>query len=1161
MTRRMHRVSLRAVVGAGAVLGAATGACAIPLIAQESSATIQQTAAGDPAAAIASTVLGQMVSLHLEQVPLKGALTAIAAQTGIRFTFTSRQVPLDRIVTVVAERITVGNALASVLQGTGLAVIAWAPGRVRLEPAGDAKTLRDRARQAAGSVAGRVTDAISHSPLDQVAVRIDGLGAGGVTTSDGHYTIRAVPPGTYHVVARRVGYTPLAKTVTVSADSVSTVDFALPAAATKLNEVVTTAVGDQRRYEVGNVISTINADSIAPTAPITSLTDLISARAPGVTVEETGGLTGSGETIRIRGQSSLVLQGDPIVIVDGIRQDNAPGGTATLPQGGGFNAATPSPSRLNDLDFTDIQSIGVLKGPAASTEYGTDAANGVIVITTKHGTVGRPQWQASAEATASGIPEPFPTLYYRWGHTTDPSHTAVQCPLVPGAFGGYGSATGTCAVDSVTTWDPLNNAHYSIFGTGNRQKYELSVGGGSDAVRYFVSGGLSHETGVLQMPGAFMSEAEALGLPHSVFKPNGEDQRMVRANTAMRLGPTADLTVTGAYASTYQETLGAQYLYYGIAVTPALRDSATGYGYGSSAFYTPIYQFGEPNNQTTNRLAGGLTANWRPRSWFVAHGTVGVDHGSERDVTSALPQVAPLAGIPGQLGIENITKEIYTVDLRGSATAALAAAVRVVTSLGLQLADTRTQGTTVTATGITATNFTLNGAVNPAVTQLGDRQATLGGYVEEQLGLADRLFLTGALRIDAGSGFGHEYSTAAYPKASASWLALNTGPSTVRLRAAFGESGVQPPNGAALQLYGPTPVWLNGGPTSAVQIANVQDQRLQPERSVEFEGGADVSLWQNRVSLELTGYSKTTHDALVTVGTGWEAGGFPYEENVGQVRNAGVEGALAATVLQARTLTWDLALNASLNRNKLLTLAPGVLSQQLTGGAAVFRFTPGYPLYGDWAPHVQYADLNHDGVIEPTEVTVADSATYAGSSLPTREASLGTHVGLWGGAVSVGALVDYRGGFRLMNATAFNEVVGPQSDRASNDWTAPLWQQARDVGMEAIYGHGLAGYAPAAGFYEDATYMRFRELSLTYEVPHRVARALRVQRIGLTGAVRNLALWTRYTGIDPEVTNSTGFNAQLSPTSNTYIVNHDMREDLAAVPLLRYWVVRLNMGL
>ncbi len=1116
------------------------------------------------ASAAGEAVLARVVSLRLNRTTLGEALRVLEERAGTRLIYSPALIPLSKRVSLVADAISVRDALHVLLVHTGLEATTTGSGRVALQPTREGSALAATVQQGGGTIGGRVVDGVTRGPLDQVAVRVEALGLGTVTTRDGDYAIRNVPPGTYRVTARRVGYIPLTKTVTVSPDSAATVDFALAAAPTKLNEVVTTAVGDQRRYEVGNVISTINADSIAPTAPITSLTDLISARAPGVVVEETGGVTGSGEAIRIRGQSSLVLQGDPILIVDGVRQDNSPGGTALFPAVlSGFGSATPSPSRLNDLNFADIESIDLLKGPAASTEYGTDAANGVIVITTKHGTAGRPQWHGSAEVSASAIPVRFPTLYYNWGHTTDASHTPVRCPLLAYFRGsGYGSATGTCAVDSVTTWNPLNNPYYSIFGTGHGQKYDLSVTGGSDAIRYYISGGLSNDVGVLQMPGAFVAEANVFGVPRSVFRPNGEDQRSVRANTAIRLGATADLAVTGAYLSTYQAAPNEGESYNGLLSTPPLRDSASGYGYGSFGEAIPIYQLGQPTNQTVNRLAGGMTASWRPTPWFVGHGTIGVDHGSTRSQTAILPQVFLLDPFqPSALGLANMTTDIYTVDLRGSAPITLTPTIRATTSIGLQLADQRTQGGTVLATGITSTNFTLNGAVNPTVTQIGQRQATLGGYGEEQIRFADRLFVTGALRVDAGSGFGHSYSTAVYPKGSVSWLAVNSGSTTLRFRGAFGASGVQPPNGAALQLYTPSVVWNNGGPASSNTIANVQNEFLQPERSVEYEGGFDAGLWQNRMSIELTGYSKTTRNALVSAGTGWDAGGFPYTENVGEVRNAGVEGVVTAAVVRGRALSWDLTLNASLNHNKLLALAPGILSQQLYGDQARYRFTPNYPLYGYWGPRVQYTDLNHDGVIEPNEIVLADSLSYVGSSIPTREASLGTHLGLWGGAVSVGALVDYRGGLRLANMTALLESENIQSDRASNDRTAPLWEQARNVAAQAIFVSGADGYAPPAGFYEDATYLRFRELSVTYTPPHRLARALRLEHVSLTGAVRNLALWTRYTGADPEVVNSSGFNAQLNPTSGTSFVNNDLREDLASVPLLRYWLVRLNMGL
>ncbi len=1104
------------------------------------------------------------IAVDFERVPLGDALRAVGHRAGVRFSFSESEVPVDRPVSLSAENITVGGVLHELLIDTDLDVRLSPNGLVSVVPRSEAPTRG--ARQQMGTVTGRVTDAITRTPLDQASVHVDGASSGAVTTvSDGGYTIHNIPPGTYRIIARRVGYTPLTKTTTVTTDSATIVDFALAAAPTKLNEVVTTAVGDQRRYEVGNVISTINADSIAPTAPITSLTDLISARAPGVEVLETSGMTGAGEAIRIRGLSSLVLQNDPIVIVDGVRQDNSAGGdiNAIFAGNSGSNGTHPTPTRLNDINFRDIESIDILKGPSASTEYGTDAANGVIVITTKHGTAGRPQWRVSAEQTASHVPVSFPNGYYSWGHATDGTNTAVDCPLVAGEGISFGDArtAGTCLVDSVTRWSPLNHAATSIFGTGTHGKYDLSVSGGSEVIRYFVAGGLSNETGVIQMPPVFRQLADTahLGLPRSALNPNNEQQRSVRANTAIKLGQAADLTATGSYLSTYQQTSDASGLYLGALYAPALAGAAHYYGYGyfngTFAGQTPLGELSALGSQNTNRVTGGLTANWRPVGWFVGHATVGLDHGSQRNEEINYPLAnATYETMTPFLGLTDATTDVYSVDLRGTATAALTRGVRAVTSGGLQMVDTRMVGQNASTTGITATNLTLNGATGAVVAQSANRQATLGGYGEEQFNIADRLFLTGAVRIDAASGFGRAYATAAYPKASISWLVLDQGPTTLRVRGAFGESGVQPMNGASKTLYTPSVDYIGGTTVTSYTLNWPGNATLRPERSAEFEGGMDLSGWTNRVSVELTGYSKTTHDALVNLNLNGSLCCSTFQENIGQVRNTGLEGSATVAILQSRPVTWDIAVNASVTHNTLLSLAPGVANQTVTGVFTGFRYrqAPGYPLYGIWAQRVIYADANHDGIIGANEVTLADSATFIGPSLPTREASVSTHLGFWGGAVTVGGLLDYRGGYRIANAVA-NLADGIGNTRPTNDPTAPLRLQARAVVN--------AGGPTNASDMEDGSFVRAREVSVTYAVPRTVVRALRMQSASITGAVRNLALWTRYTGVDPEVTNTFGYAVQSAPTSGGYLLNNDVRSDIGAVPLLRYWVVRLNMGL
>jgi TonB-linked SusC/RagA family outer membrane protein len=1103
---------------------------------------------------VARAALERTIAVRLEGVTLKEALRVVCDRAGLAITYSAEALRTAKRVSLVSSKITVRDALAGLLEDTGLEVVPLAPGLLTLRQAG-AHELASNAsmQQGSGSIAGHVIDGALKSPLPEVTVRIERTTLSTTANADGKYTISGVAPGTYHVTARRVGYQPLAKDVTVTADQKTTLDFALVAAPTRLDEMVTTAAGEQRRYQVGNDISTINADSIAPTAPITSLTDLISARAPGVEVLETGGLTGSGETIRIEGLTSLVLQNDPIIIVDGVRQNNAEGGDLSSY----FGAATthPTPTRLNDVDFTDIQSIDILKGPAASTEYGTDAANGVIVITTKQGTAGAPQWKVSAEQTESAIPVTFPPMYYTWGHTTDGANTPVNCKL--NAEGEYGSTAGNCVADSVTQWNPLNNAATSIFGTGNRGKYDVGVSGGSDAVRYYVAGGLTNELGIIRMPPVFREVADTadVGLPGSAFSANSEQQRSLRVNTAIKLGATADLNVTASYLSTYQQTPDAGQLYYGVFFAPAIDKAANEYGYSLLGFttnYTPLSQLTNLGSQNTDRLTGGLSGNWHPTGWFVGHATVGLDHGSElgQELNYPLANTTYELATPS-LDLANTITDIYSVDVRGTATTGIGRSVLSATSVGLQMVDSRIAGQTAVANNITATNLTLNGSTNPTVTQLGTRQATLGGYGEEQVTILDRLFLTGALRIDAASGFGAAYNVATYPKASVSWLAVNSGATTVRVRGAFGESGVQPLNGAALRLFAPKVVYAGGGAVTAEALNWPGNANLAPERTGEFEGGVDVGGWGNRVSLALTGYTKTTHDALVNENLGETLNDYTFQENIGDVQNTGAEASVTATVIENRSVTWSVGVNASYNHNTLLSLGPGVTAQTVYGQQATYRQAPGYPLYGLWSYPVTYRDGNADGIIEPGELTIGDSLEYNGNSMPTQEASVTTHVSLWRGALSFGALVDYRGGFRIANAMAFEEdYIG--NSPGTNFPTAPLALQARAIPNNCCAGSVLNN--------EDGSYVRFRELSVTYAVPRGLLRALRMQSMSVTGAVRNLALWTRYSGPDPEATNTDGGNLQFQPTLNGLQVNNDVRGDFGAVPLARYWVIRLNLG-
>jgi hypothetical protein len=194
----------------------------------------------------------------------------------------------------------------------------------------------------------------------------------------------------------------------------------------------------------------------------------------------------------------------------------------------------------------------VLKGPDASTEYGTDAANGVIVIKTKRGVSGKPRWHAAIEDGTNSIPHDYPDFYYGYGHLTA-STTRVECPLVPDPYlGSWSSSDGSCAVDSLVHGDPLNHAATTMYGVGSRQKYDLDVSGGSESIRYFLAGTLSNEIGAIKVPDVFVSKMEAAGYPRSAYNPNSENQRSGRGNTVFNLGSNTEVAVNAAYMSTYQ---------------------------------------------------------------------------------------------------------------------------------------------------------------------------------------------------------------------------------------------------------------------------------------------------------------------------------------------------------------------------------------------------------------------------------------------------------------------------------------------------------------------------------------------------------------------------------------------------------------------------------
>jgi TonB-dependent SusC/RagA subfamily outer membrane receptor len=304
-----------------------------------------------------------------------------------------------------------------------------------------------------GAITGQVTQSGTGQPVPSAQVQIVGTSFGALTNDQGRFTMRAVPARTVTVRVLRVGYGEQSKAVTVPAGGSVTADFALNAVSVTLTPVVvSTATGEQRSVEIGNSVSQINAAKVAEAQPIRSVEDLLNSRAAGVVVT-TGTQTGTGSRIRIRGQSSLNLSNDPIYVIDGIRMTSNLGSNT-------FSTGGSNASRVGDINPDEIESIEVVKGPSAATLYGTDAANGVIVITTKRGRTGPSRWNVYGESGLLTDQNTYPWNYTIAGHTaTSAAYRECTLPQV---------STGACIKDSVRTYAPIHDPDATPLGNGDR---------------------------------------------------------------------------------------------------------------------------------------------------------------------------------------------------------------------------------------------------------------------------------------------------------------------------------------------------------------------------------------------------------------------------------------------------------------------------------------------------------------------------------------------------------------------------------------------------------------------------------------------------------------------------------------------------------------------
>lgn len=967
-----------------------------------------------------------------------------------------------------------------------------------------------------GIVVGRVTDAGSSTAVAGASVVIEGSTLESTSGSDGRYRLVNVPAGSYTLIARRIGFAAKRQSIIVAPGSEVAANFALNASALSLDQVVVTGTaGAQEKRAIGNAVATINAAEELRKSGAPNLTSLLSTRAPGVTIRSRSGRLGSGPAIEVRGRNSLSLENAPLIYVDGIRVNNATssGPLAVSGRLGGQGATVAG--RLNDIDPNDIERIEIIKGPAAATIYGTEAANGVIHIITKRGAIGaKPQVTFQIEQGImefANAAERVQTNYYR----------------VP--------ATG-----NIETWNGLKqegDSGRAIYNTGQLRKYTGSVSGSREAVRYYVSGTYENSLGV---------------------EPNNSIRQMsLRSNLDVQVRPSTNFATSLNYV-TASNHLGADY-----GASPLL-GAQVGHGNlftttrGFFATVPEVPQRLYDNSDRIDRFTASGTLKNEPTSWFTQRAIVGIDYTGE-DARAlerfAPPEIArylsPTAAA-GSIGQTLRRNSIISSDYSGSANAKLTEQLSSRTSVGGQFYRTALNTSYLAGLAFPAPGIeVVSGTTTPLASMQSEViNTTIGAYAEQQFSWRERFYVNGGLRIDNNSAFGQDFKWVTYPKVSASWVlgeeeffpwkrAVNV----LRLRAAYGESGRQPAAFAALRTFAAA-TGPNG--SSAVTPASLGNPDLRPERGKEIEVGFEAEFFQ-KLTVDFTYYTKKTLDQIVSQPVA-PSSGFPGAQfrNLGRVDNSGIELSTTFRAITRRSFSWEINGNLATNGDKIRDLG-GISNVVASPGSANIV---GYPIGGIWAKRVASADRDPitnlatnvlcDGGQGKAAVACAQAPfVYLGTPTPKVTGALSTTINI-GERIRLYALGDFRSGNRVYNAIEQLRCTGGVGARLCRANYYPLE-------FSPVYLAGAVPTAPAQGitseYFQDASFAKLREVSITYTLPKTWLKA----RASVTLAGRNLLTRTNYRGLDPEA------NANNAGTTTQTL-------DQAVTPPLRMFTTTINLA-
>ena len=986
------------------------------------------------------------------------------------------------------------------------------------------------AQAATGTLRGRVTEAVSGRGIGNVQVTVVGTRLGTSTGDNGAFTIAGVPTGPRSVTARRIGYQPVTKAITVNAGDNAVGDIALSESAVNLSEVVVTGTAaPTERRKLGTSIAAVDSTLIARAQAVT-VDQAMQGKIPGAQITQNSGSPGGGGiSVRLRGTNSFISGSDPLYIVDGVIVDNesaqlADLGTRSNPQ-----------NRLADLNPQDIDRIEVIRGAAAAALYGSRANNGVVQIFTKRGNVGRPRFTLTSRFAESELREQQPFNLYPFNENGR----------------------------------PISRFNYQddIFYRAPTTEQNVTIEGGSDQTRYYLSGNFSNENGILRSTSSRRSGA--------------------RVNLQQQLTSKLIGNVTANYISTNNQlqAFGEQNDY-GIMGTLFFAPTNVDFRPVNGIYPLPPSLGTNPllaiarirNPQTINRFIGSTKLTWTPVSSLLVDYTIGVDNtGFEQD--QFVPRGAVLGTALLSTGRSQSVNEnslVVNQDAIGTYTWPQLGQFELRTTAGANYTAQRVRTTQATANGLAPVGDLVSAGSVFSATQLDIELRTLGFYAQQEIGFHDRLFLNAGIRYDASSTFAPSERWQAFPKLSASYVALPNQPgllNSVRLRSALGWAGSQP---GLLNAYSQFITYTQApfaGRPGFINDVTYGNPTLHNERAREWEVGTDLGFFGGHVALEATYYDRQVSDLLffrpLATSTGFSRQFFP----IGSMSNKGVELAVNTTNVDRPNFTWTSTATYTHNKNRVDSLS--IQDFQSAGGYPnrIRQGEPAGAFYGSYAARDCVTGallLDSLGRYRRSNQTVDMGATLTqrhaishGTCNDSLNAILGDPNPKWMGSFlnefTLGKKLRFRG---LLDGVFGNKIMN-LSTRAQN---AGIASNSKEYERELLpYGDPRKlppGFnARTQGIFqywiEDGTFVKLRELSATYTLDTPALRRYLRDGIDLTVSGRNLWVWTDYSGYDPEI-NLFGTNAGGLGSVQTTAADRGF--DFGGYPIPRVWSISARIS-